>query len=365
MTEATATVTAPRRRRFPRPAVIAAGAVAVATVVALALVLRPDGGQGAADTTDGDANATATVERRDLVDRESVTGTLGYGDQRDLASPREGTLTRLPTAGTVVERGQALFDVDGEPVPLLYGDVPMYRELSSSADDGPDVRQLEENLVALGFGTSGLEVDDEFDSATAEAVRDWQESLGRDRTGTVSTSDVVFQPGPVRVAEMKAQVGSTTSPGSPVLGVTGTTRIVAVDLEAARQSIAQPGAKARVRLPSGEYADATVWSVGTVATQADANSDPTIPVVLALDDPAAGGALSDAPVTVELTSATAEGVLAVPVEALLALSEGGYAVEVVRDGRHVLVGVETGAFADGYVEVQGDVQEGEQVVVAE
>ena len=56
--------------------------------------------------------------------------------------------------------------------------------------------------------------------------------------------------------------------------------------------------------------------------------------------------------------------LAVPVNALLALAEGGYAVEVERDGRRALVGVETGLFADGQVEVSGQgLAAGDRVVV--
>ena len=58
--------------------------------------------------------------------------------------------------------------------------------------------------------------------------------------------------------------------------------------------------------------------------------------------------------------------LAVPVEALLALAEGGYAVELAHDdGTTSLVAVELGAFADGWVEVTGDVAEGDEVVVPE
>ena len=51
------------------------------------------------------------------------------------------------------------------------------------------------------------------------------------------------------------------------------------------------------------------------------------------------------------------------VRALLALSEGGYAVETVRNGVRKIVAVELGAFADGFVEITGRVQPGTKVVV--
>ena len=56
-----------------------------------------------------------------------------------------------------------------------------------------------------------------------------------------------------------------------------------------------------------------------------------------------------------------------PVNALLALSSGGYALEVVgADGSHRLVAVSTGLFddADGLVQVEGSsVAVGQRVVV--
>lgn len=87
-------------------------------------------------------------------------------------------------------------------------------------------------------------------------------------------------------------------------------------------------------------------------------------VTVTLDDPGAGGTLDGARVKVRFTRASREGVLAVPVNALLALSEGGYAVEVYSAGQRRLVRVETGLFSRGYVEVAGDgLAEGAQVVV--
>ena len=84
-----------------------------------------------------------------------------------------------------------------------------------------------------------------------------------------------------------------------------------------------------------------------------------------LDDPAATGTLDQAPVTVGITSDSRTGVLAVPVNALLALAEGGYGVRVLDgtpEGR--IVGVTTGLFAKGLVEVSGDgLAEGAKVEV--
>jgi multidrug efflux pump subunit AcrA (membrane-fusion protein) len=123
-----------------------------------------------------------------------------------------------------------------------------------------------------------------------------------------------------------------------------------------------------VDLPDGTRTTGKVETIGTVATpSADGQSSPTIEVTIALDDPSSTGTVDQAPVDVLITTLSREDVLAVPVNALLALLEGGYAVEVVgADGTTHLVAVETGMFEDGWVEIDlpnGGLAEGDQVVV--
>jgi peptidoglycan hydrolase-like protein with peptidoglycan-binding domain len=355
---------------------IASGVVTVGLVAAVMVAtvwLGPDGGSAAAARTGAStatATSTATVERRDLVERESVDGTLGYGDASDVGSPRAGTVTALPALGTVISLGQSLFEIDGRGVPLFYGARPMWRTLQAGVDDGPDVAQLEADLVWLGYANANtVHVDDHFDSATTAAVKRWQKALGVTETGVVTPQDLVFEPGPVRVAEQKGHVGSQAGPGGPLLSVTGTTRRVAVRLDAAQQSLVKVGDKVLVTLPSGTDTPGTITSVGTVATTDSSNnnsgsSTPEVDLTVTLDDAKAGGNLDGAPVTVKITQSTAKQALVVPVRSLLALAEGGYAVEVVDPASHHLVSVQLGAFADGDVAVTGDLQPGQRVVVA-
>jgi hypothetical protein len=110
--------------------------------------------------------------------------------------------------------------------------------------------------------------------------------------------------------------------------------------------------------------DGTIAEVGTVATVPEqAAPTPTrggpsasaarIPVTVMLPDQQALGTLEAAPVDVAFASQAREGVLAVPVAALLALPTGGYGVQVV-DGRSTrVVAARTGLFAAGEVEVSG------------
>ena len=109
-----------------------------------------------------------------------------------------------------------------------------------------------------------------------------------------------------------------------------------------------------IELPDGTEPAGTVREVGRVATVAQ-DGTTTVPVTIDIDDPSGLPALDAAPVVVDVVTDRREDVLAVPVNALVALLEGGYAVEVVGDdGSRRYVGVETGLFEDGLVEVSGD-----------
>lgn len=358
---------APRRRG--RWAAALAVVVLLAAGAAWWTVARPRAGR---DDPVGNrpATGTAAVTARDLRAQEQVQGTLGYGEARTVTNQRQGTITWLPQEGAVVRRGQTLYRVDGKPVQLLCGKLPAWRELAVGVDDGSDVRQLERNLVALGHDPDrAITVDDHFTSATRAAVRRWQEAVGLPETGTMRPGDAVWQPGAVRVGELKAAVGDAARPGTPVFEATSTARQVAIDLDASRQPYVHVGDPVDIELPGGRTTTGRVSSVGKVATAASgsdpgSDSSPTVEVTMSLDKPKASGSLDQAPVEASITTEVRRHVLAVPVNALLALAEGGYAVEVERDGRRALVGVRLGLFAEGMVEVRGDgLRAGDRVVV--
>lgn len=353
----------PRRRRRRRRVALLLVAAVVAAGSLVAVLSRSGGVDGGDDA--GPAVTTATVTRTDLVSRTDVDGTLGYAGSMSVVNGLSGTLTATAKEGSVVERGQTLYWVDNRPVPLLYGELPAWRRLASGVADGPDVRQLEQNLVALGH-LSG-EADETFTAATGAAVRRWQAALGVSQTGAVELGEAVFLPEALRVASAKAARGEALRAGTPVVEGTTTSRVVQIDLEATRQSLAKIGEKVEVKLPGGQTTAGTIATVGTVAlTKGQGESAKrVIPVTVTLDDPAATGTLDQAPVKVGITSESRKGVLAVPVNSLLALAEGGYGVRVVDGtGSRKVVAVETGLFTRGMVEVRGEgIAEGTEVEV--
>lgn len=319
------------------------------------------GGKGKDAAARVEAVKAVPIVRGDLVDSEKVDGTLTYEDERQVRTGASGTVTAAPKGGAVLRRGKTLLRVNGEPVTLMYGNVPMYRRLSEGTE-GPDVEQLERNLAALDYG--GMTVDREFTAGTSEAVKEWQDDRGLDETGEVGVEDVVFLPGAVRVKDVKAPEGARTGSGQIVMTVSGTRRVVHVDLEAEKQELARKGGKVEVELPGGKVVPGRVSDVGTVAEKSGTGQDAktTVDVEVTLGK-GVRTTLDQAPVTVELESERHEGVLSVPVEALLALKEGGFGVEVVEGDVRKVVPVTTGAFGGGRVEIAGNVREGMKVGV--
>lgn len=336
-----------------RTALLAGGAVLVVASGAAAAV-----GFGGADASTPPRSAlppaTVQVTRGTLIQTETVAGTLGYGDPVAVkAKGAGGTITWLPAEGATITRGKTVYKVDADPVVLLYGAIPLYRTLTADVS-GADVTEFEKNLAALGY--EGFTVDDEYTAATADAVERWQEDLGLAETGTVSPGQIVVAPGQIRVAEL--QLGKGDGASGPVLTYTGITRTVTVDLEVDKQQLVKKGLAATVELPGGTRVAGTVSAVGTVAVTAPAGSgdDPktTIDVTVTVSDQKKLGTLDQAPVDVILESDKRENVLTVPLNALVALAEGGYGIQVVEGGTTRYVAVETGMFASGKVEVTGD-----------
>jgi hypothetical protein len=272
----------------------------------------------------------------------------------------------VPSVGEVVSRGQALFAIDGEPALVLYGSTDATRAFTAGMSPGADVGELNENLDALGYG-QGL-TGDAFTSATAAAIRRLQVAHSEYASGQLLIGSVVFAPGPIRVTSLESTVavGAAVSAG-PVLTGSGTALEVQIQLDPALQGQVRTGDPVTITLPNDRTTPGRITSVSSVATPGQNGSPPTIAVDAVPTDPAAIGHLDQAPVNVSITNGTVRDALVVPVDALLSLEEGGYAVEeVAADGVHRLVPVTTGMFddADGLVQVRGPgLAAGQRVVV--
>jgi hypothetical protein len=409
-----------RRRPRHRRRLIATGAVVVVVGAGVGVWLaNPFAATGHATngTIDSaDPTSLATVTQQTLSSQTEVPGTLGYagtysvvvpasgqsgaqqpassgqlsgGSQPSGGGASSGTFTALPATGQVVSQGQSLYSISLSPVVLLYGATPASRDLSVGMT-GVDVTQLNADLVALGDATSS-QLDpksDYFSAATATALDKLQGDLGVTKTGTLDLGQAVFLPTAAKITAVNATLGGPAQPGSQVLQASSTTRQVVAEIETTQQSDVAVGDQVTITLPDTQTTPGTVSSIGTVASSSTssagsgsagtaggssasagsgAGSTPTIAVDITPTDPAATGALDQAPVEVTITTASAHNALVVPVTALVAQASGAYAVEVAgtADTRH-LVPVTLGLFddADGLVQVHGPgVSAGRHVVI--
>ena len=159
----------------------------------------------------------------------------------------------------------------------------------------------------------------------------------------------------------------------PIYNISSTGIEVVFQIDASDQDMVSLGNEVKVELPSGEKINATISFIDSVVTQGQ-NGD-FIEVKLDISSSEEFKVYDQAPVDVFVTSEISEDVLYVPVNALIALAEGGYALEIYNGDTEVsgfegisgvdtsYVGVEIGVFTDGFVEVSGNISEGMIVVV--
>jgi peptidoglycan hydrolase-like protein with peptidoglycan-binding domain len=331
------------------------------------------GSSGAAMKLSGDraavSSAQAGLTKAEAAAAAARTSAADYG--------QGSTFTMLPAVGRVIVRGQSLFALSGQPTVLLYGFVVPSRAFRAGMSAGSDVAALNANLDVLG-DASGLS-SETFSTATEAAIRAFQSARGMPVTGELLLGSVVFERGPVRLTSVTPEVGANVTPG-PVLGITSTIPQVSIALSAAEQSSVKVGDPVSVTLPNSQTTSGVVSAVGTVAKAPASKggegggggggggeeAGATIEVDVTLSDPHATGHLDEAPVTVSITTASAENALVVPIDALLALAGGGYALEVSGGGAHHLEAVRLGLFddAEGLVQISGEsVSAGQRVVV--
>jgi membrane fusion protein, multidrug efflux system len=351
------------RRRVGRRSLVATGAgvVVVGGILVAALLV---GGGNAPQATPASSGKLATVERTDLVSVSTFSGTVDAQAGPAVVNRLNGTITGETTEGTTVKRGGGLYFVDGLPVLLFYGTVPAWRDIGPGVSDGVDVKQLEENLDALGFDP-GI-IDDHFTSSTQSAIENWQDSLGLAKDGVVRLGRIIFAPGALKVDQLSKTTGSPTHDGDTIMTTLSDSRVVTVPVDSSAQVALQSGDNVSIVRPDGSKVAGTVTAISASQASGDQGSgnnttqDATVEPKRASDLAALRDGTS---VDVELQDDARKGVLAVPVTALVARSTGGYAVEVVRGGATEFVTVTPGLYADDLVEISGNVREGDKVVV--
>lgn len=373
-----------------RPALVAglAGAAAVGAAATVTLT----GGQASPAATQLPRLSTATVTQTTLTQTALTEGTLGYQASAPVINAMTGTYTWLPAPGRTIRPGHILYRVDDQPVLLMAGRIPAWRSFELGMSSGPDVSQLTAELIAGHFATGLLTApSNEFTAATAVAVERWQASHGLMQTGQIPLGQIVFLPGAILVGAWQVVAGGSAQPGQEPYLVTTDRRVVIVPVTP-DMPVVHAGQSVGIILPSQAATSGRVTSIGPLSAAANSNASAdsngsagtggaaggagaatgpaqasTSVLFVRPVQPAATGTGDGVAVQVSLAVQVARDVLSAPVNALLALAGGGYGVEVVLpSGAHRLVGVHTGIFAGGLVQISGSgLTAGTKVVVAQ
>lgn len=320
---------------------------------------------------------TAAVVRATVTASEQDPGTVGYSGSFTVYSALPGTITWLPAPGTVIRPGQRLFAVNGQDTVLLAGHEPAWRAFTPGMAGGPDVAELQRNLIALGYDPDhAITVGGGYGWATQAAVERWQAARGlplAQQDGQIPLGQIVFLPGPIQVAAQSTGTGATATPGGAVLTASSTRPVVDVALPAEQEPLVRRGQHVTITLPDGARTPGRVLSIGQNASPGQGlgpsqgpgpgsspgggqqGSPATVNVVVGVDHPAAASGLDQAAVQVAIITQRQPAALVAPINALLAAPGGGFQVTVVQGRARRNLPVQTGLFdeADGVVAISG------------
>lgn len=339
---------------------VIAATVLVVVVIAVVLVVRARPPEPAAAPPP--AVKTATVRKGDLTNTRTLQAQLGFGAARPVKGAT-GTVTKLPATGQATELGKELYRVDDQPVVVFFGATPLFRALDTPGLKGSDVAVVMDNLAGLGYSVGTRPKDAtkaELTPRVVEALKKWQKALGVDQTGVLAPGRVLVLDRPMRVGTVKAQLGEPAA--EELFDLTPTTRLVSLQLAVSEAGVLKTDLPVTIVRPDNRAVPAKVTSVTQVAAPAE-NGGPKADVVVTPDNPADVEDLDTAPVRLTVTTESRTGVLIVPLAALVALKEGGYAVQLPSGG---LKAVHTGLYSQDKVEISGDgVTDGLEVVTAQ
>ena len=268
---------------------------------------------------------------------------------------------------------------------LMFGDLSVWRDMKEGIAPGEDINQLQLNLIALGYGTTEtLEMDSIFDSNTAAAIMKLQSDLNLISSGEIGFGEIIFAPGTsmVNSSSTLPNIGEKIKTSVELFSLTPIEKIstqigsdgaisiaskslqkIEIQVDVADQNLVLKGSEVEIELPDESTIVGIVHEVGSFAVVPQ-DGDPFLEVSIAVEGSTEYFKWTGAVVTVNATKELAKGVLASPVNGLLALLSGGYALEILTETGTTLVPVETGIYADGWVEINGSgLQPGTEIIV--
>ena len=246
-------------------------------------------------------------------------------------------------------------------------------EGEGSVVDGAEALAIENAQKAYDDALKSYNEGVDQESELAKAKEELEELKLSAKSETFSPTNAYASKTAIIVGSYVSDVGSAVTLNSPLYNISSIGIEVVFQVDATDQETVSLGDSVEIELPTDERVPTVITFIDQVVTQTQAGE--FIEVTLEVLNPEEIEAYDQAPVKVFVTTEISENVLYVPVNALLALAEGGYALEIYDgelDGATFegesgvdtsYVAVEIGVFTDGFVEVKGNISEGQTVVV--
>ena len=246
-------------------------------------------------------------------------------------------------------------------------------EGEGSVVDGAEALAIENAQKAYDDALKSYNEGVDQESELAKAKEELDELKLSAKSETFSPTNAYASKTAIIVGSYISDVGSAVTLNSPLYNISSIGIEVVFQVDATDQETVSLGDSVEIELPTDERVPTVITFIDQVVTQTQAGE--FIEVTLEVLNPEEIEAYDQAPVKVFVTTEISENVLYVPVNALLALAEGGYALEIYDgelDGATFegesgvdtsYVAVEIGVFTDGFVEVKGNISEGQTVVV--
>ena len=301
------------------------------------------------------------VGRSTLQDTVVVRGNVGREGRFVITgfSPQRVTSVSVEV-DTEVRVGDEILRLDGRPMLATLGATPFYRPLDRFVGDGPDVEQLEQLLEDAGFSPGTI--NQEFSSATGDALEDWQEANGYPADGTFLPTDVAVQEWPALIGSVDVEVGQSVASGQPLVGFVETDLAIAIAVDPTDRNRLEVGLPAVVTVTASEIEVDGRLSELAEAPQVDDQGVERYAGEVESEsklDVADGAA-----VRVEVILAEVVDAMVVPVASVSLDGSGNEEVRILNEeGTIERVPVETGLTEGAFVEIVDGLDGSEQVVI--
>ena len=312
----------------------------------------------------------AKVEERTVSEGLAIAGTTKAGETAPISARTNGEpvlVYQNQKPGNVLKAGDFIGIIGADPVFVLEGPLPLYRDLNLG-DNGDDVLAFQKALNSAGYATaqSGTVTEDTLDAVT-RLHRAHLTGVPSEGVTSIVRNNYAILPGGSHTVTAVAAVGQLINDGNPIASVETSEPYVESSVELSVANKLKAGDRVSLRTSTGSV-EGTITSIGEL--QNDHSKGAVKSVRFSADDPCK---LTPAQCPSLTSKGNTSTTLAVPTTAVRQDSQGTY-VLVEKGGSSTStskdapaterVNVEVLRTAGGYAAINANLSTGQKVLVS-